>query len=92
MSGPLGDDWRKYDAGKPDAEIPTQVWTPGPFIVKQKQLSEELRVDFLDRATVWHNYLGASHKPWQWFHRDRVHGNDRGKQIAGRIIETYFKP
>lgn len=92
MSAPLYKDWRKYDGGRPDAELPAQVWTPDPFVEKQKKLSDEMQVDFLDMATVWHNYLGASHKPWQWFHRDFVHGNDRGKQIAGRIIETYFKP
>jgi len=91
MSGPLHDDWRKYDAERLDAELPSQAWTPDPFVEKQRQLSEKLSVAFLDMATIWHNYLGASHKPWQWFHRDRIHGNDRGKQIAGRILETYFK-
>lgn len=91
MSGPLGKDWRKYDEGRPDAELPAQTWTPDTFVEKQKKLAAELQVDFLDMATVWHNYLGASLNSWQWFHRDSVHGNDRGKQIAGRIIETYFK-
>lgn len=92
MSAPLGEDWRKYDEAIPGAELPAQAWTPEPFVERQKFLAEEMRVDFLDMATLWHNYLGASRKPWQWFHRDNVHGNDRGKQIAGRIIETYFKP
>lgn len=91
MSGPLGEDWRKYDAGRPGAGLPPQVWTPDHFVEKQKALAGEMQVEFLDMATVWHNYLGASQKPWQWFHRDRVHGNDRGKQIAGRIFEAYFK-
>ena len=92
MTGPLGADWRKYDKEQPEAELTAQTWTPDPFIEKEKQLAEELHVGFLDMASVWHTYLGASHKPWQWFNRDRVHGNDRGKQIAGRIIEAYFKP
>ena len=90
MSGPLDEDWRRHDE-QTDAIIPPQTWTPNPFVEKQRQLSEELRIEFLDTATAWHNYLGQSGKPWQWFNRDRVHGNDRGKQIVGRIIESYFK-
>ncbi|MEI8246090.1 MAG: hypothetical protein WCI51_09685 [Lentisphaerota bacterium] len=90
MSGPLDEDWRRHDE-QTDAIIPPQTWTPNPFVEKQRQLAEELRIEFLDTATAWHNYLGQSGQPWQWFNRDRVHGNDRGKQIVGRIIETYFK-
>lgn len=92
MSGPLGKDWRKYDEKKPDAAIPAQIWTPNPFVEKQRQLAEKLHVEFLDTATAWHNYLGKSGKPWQWFQRDAVHGDDRGKQIVGRIVEAYFRP
>ena len=91
LSGPLGEDWRKYDEERPDAELPAQSWTPDHFVEKQKVLGGEMQIEFLDMATVWHNYLGASGKPWQWFHRDKVHGNDRGKQIAGRILEAYLK-
>jgi hypothetical protein len=92
VSGPLGEDWRTHDELQPDAALPAQAWTPNTFVEKQKHLSEELQVGFLDSATLWHDYLGASGKPWQWFHRDKVHGNDRGKQIAGRILASYFKP
>ena len=91
MSGPLGKDWRKHGTGKASVELPEQFWTPDTFVEKQKSLAAELQVEFLDMATTWHNYLGTSRKPWQWFHRDNVHGNDRGKQIAGRIIEAYLK-
>jgi hypothetical protein len=91
VSGPLDEDWRKHDDGRTEAELPVQTWTPDPFIGKQKALAAEMQIEFLDMATVWHDYLGASRKPFQWFHRDRVHGNDRGKQIAGRILEAYFK-
>ena len=52
----------------------------------------ESGAEFIDMASVWSSYLGASGKPFEWFHRDFVHGNDRGKQIAGRVIETHFKP
>ena len=91
MSGPLGCDWRNHDERKVSVDLQEQSWTPDPFVEKQKRLAEEMQVEFLDMATVWHDYLGASRKPWQWFHRDKVHGNDRGKQIAGRILEAYLK-
>ncbi len=91
MSGPLGRDWREYDTERKYVELQAQAWTPDPFVEKQEKLAAELQVDFIDMAAVWHKYLGASLKPWQWFHRDYVHGDDRGKQIAGRIIEAYFK-
>ncbi|MFA7231440.1 MAG: SGNH/GDSL hydrolase family protein [Victivallaceae bacterium] len=91
MSGPLGNDWRLYDENNLAVALPAQTWTTNPFVEKQRQLAEEQKVEFLDMATIWHNYLGQSGKPWQWFQRDVVHGNDRGKQIAGRIVETYFK-
>jgi hypothetical protein len=90
MSGPLAEDWREYDKKNPNADVPVQTWMPNLFVERQRQLAEKLHVEFLDAATIWHNYLGQSGKPWQWFHRDVVHGNDRGKQIVGRIIETYF--
>ncbi|MCX5642177.1 MAG: hypothetical protein NTY10_02925 [Candidatus Omnitrophica bacterium] len=92
MSGPLGKDWRKYNQKKPDDDIPAQIRTINHFVKKQRKLAEELQVEFLDAATAWHNYLGKSGKPWQWFQRDAVHGNDRGKQIVGRIIEAHFRP
>jgi hypothetical protein len=91
VSGPLGEDWRTHDELQPDAALPVQAWTPNPFVEKQKHLAEEMQVAFLDSATAWHEYLGASGKTWQWFHRDKVHGNDRGKQVAGRLLEAYFK-
>lgn len=91
LSGPLGYDWRKHDESDPDAELPAQAWMPASFVEKQKAIADKLQVEFLDMATVWHDYLGASRKPWQWFHRDKVHGNDRGKQIVGRIFEAYLK-
>jgi len=92
MSGPLGKDWRQYDTQQPGTELPVQTWMPDHFVEKQRQLAEELKIEFLDAATAWHNYLGQSGKPWLWFHRDAVHGNECGKQIVGRIIEAYFKP
>lgn len=90
LSGPLGEDWRKHDTQHPGDAIAAQSWTPDPFIEQQRQLAMDMQVEFLDMATPWNLYLGGSRKPYGWFFRDPVHGNDRGKQIVGRIMEAYF--
>ena len=92
MSGPLGKDWRAFDANHPDAALPEQVWTPDPFVEKQRRLAGEMQIEFMDLATAWHEYLGKSRQPHNGFQRDDVHGDDRGKQIVGRMIEACFKP
>lgn len=46
----------------------------------------------LDLRDVWENYLAASPRPPEYFHRDFIHSNDRGKQILGRILTRYFQP
>ena len=48
----------------------------------QKMTSEE-QVEFLDVRSVWDQYLRESFKPGDWFHRDIVHANGRGKQVLG---------
>ena len=45
----------------------------------------------LDLRDVWENYLAASPQPLEYFHRDFIHSNDRGKQILGRILARYFQ-
>lgn len=92
LSGALGDDWRKHDLKNPSLKLPMQEWSGNKFALKQQQLALTIRVEFINLAQIWHNYLAQSQKPWQWFHRDKVHGNDRGKQIVGRILEKYFSP
>jgi hypothetical protein len=90
MTGPMYEDWRKYDKAKPGIALAAQTWTPDPFGKKMQKIAQDANVEFFDMKTIWHLYLGASTKPWSWFHRDRVHANDRGKQIIGRIIARYL--
>ncbi|OGV38430.1 MAG: hypothetical protein A2020_15350 [Lentisphaerae bacterium GWF2_45_14] len=90
LSGPLGKDWRKSDSADLNGEFSVQTWNIDPFAKKQMDLASELDIEYFDISTIWNNYLGASRKPPQWFHRDVLHGNDRGKQILGRILEAYF--
>lgn len=75
MSGP----WLQKQAGKID-----------PFAEEQKKLAAEMGVEFIDFATIWNAYLKSSSKSQDWFFRDPVHANDRGKQILARILERCF--
>jgi hypothetical protein len=90
LSGPLGEDWRKYDEKNLTLELPEQKWQGSAFARKEELLALSMGIEFIDLAQIWHNYLGKSEKPWQCFHRDKIHGDDRGKQIVGRILEKYF--
>ena len=45
----------------------------------------------LDLRGLWEGYLETSPRPADWFHRDPVHGNSRGKQIIGRIVARFFQ-
>ncbi|MCF7837836.1 MAG: SGNH/GDSL hydrolase family protein [Candidatus Marinimicrobia bacterium] len=93
MSGPMGPDWRQVDPAQPAASLAAQVGEPArEFSAALCALAAEEHVAFLDMHKIWHEYLGASGRPFQWFHRDRVHANDRGKQILARILERFFQP
>ena len=90
MTGPMAPDWREFDENKPAASLSVQKWPGDPINKEIREVAEAANVEFLDMQTIWHNYLGSSKKPWHWFHRDRVHANDRGKQIIGRILAGYL--
>ncbi len=95
VSGPMAKDWRPYDAANPDAPLPAQEPPTLPdaeFYKQEEALAREMNVEFLDMYSPWHRYLGASGKPWEWFHRDMVHADDRGKQILARVLDAYFAP
>ncbi len=91
MSGPVNKDFRPHDEMTPDVPIPACAAVVDPFAAEQKKLGEEEGVEFLDMATPWCQYLAASGKPFEWFHRDVVHADDRGKQVLARILEVYLK-
>jgi hypothetical protein len=89
-TGPLGMDLRKSDNISQLQNLPQQSIAARESIMLKQNLADELDIEFIDLAIQWYNYLGNSQKPWQWFNRDSVHGNDRGKQIVGRLLEQFF--
>jgi lysophospholipase L1-like esterase len=56
------------------------------------RLANEVNAEFLDLRGAWGAYIRASKHAMGAFKRDRVHANDRGKQILGRIVAAYFAP
>lgn len=91
LTGPMGTDWRSHNPATPDAPLPQQTPPPVlPFYHELAGLADSLGLAVIDCHSVWHRYLAGSCKPWQWFHRDAIHANDRGKQIIARMMERWF--
>lgn len=98
LSGPMGDDWREpqnQENTLPFQQSVSQNLTDelrdaAEFVPMQRELAAETGVDFLDLFNSWHEFLGASEKPWRWYHRDRVHANDRGKFVLGRLMTKHL--
>jgi len=45
---------------------------------------------FLDMEAAWAGYIRGSGKDLDFFKRDPIHANERGEQILGHILESYF--
>lgn len=91
MSGPVGKDWRIFDTEGVPAP-PGQTWTPDPFNNALRSLAHDEKIEYFDIGGAWHEDLGASKKPFEYFHRDAVHADDRGKQVLARLMERYLSP
>ena len=55
------------------------------------KLASEENAEYIDMTGPWGQYI-RENDALGAFKRDRVHANDRGKQILGRILERYFSP
>jgi len=53
-------------------------------------LARDTGAAFLDMEATWAGYVRESGKDLDWFKRDPIHANERGEQILGRILESYF--
>ena len=62
------------------------------FAARVRNVAAEERCEFLDTRAIWDAYAENAGKPVDWFRRDIIHANDRGKQVLGRILERYFAP
>jgi hypothetical protein len=55
-------------------------------------MAMEEKVEFFDIRAAWDEYMVYSYQPHDWFLRDPIHGNNRGKQAVGRLLAEYFEP
>ena len=98
FSGPMAHDWRQPE--DPSTALSAQSIDPARvsevlgdsirFESPLQQLAQEMDVDYFDLFSAWHTFLGASQQPWQWYHRDPVHANDRGKFVLGKFMQSYL--
>jgi hypothetical protein len=56
------------------------------------ELARDEGVEYLDLRSAWESYIAASPRPQEWFLRDPVHANIRGKLVVGRMLLRYFQP
>ena len=57
-----------------------------------RRVAQEERVEFLDMEGAWGEYINGCGKPWEFFTRDTLHANERGRQVLALIMERYFAP
>ncbi len=60
------------------------------FSLELQKVAKETGIEFIDLRKPWNYYTATCRKPQNYYYRDAVHGNDRGKQIAGRILANHL--
>jgi lysophospholipase L1-like esterase len=66
--------------------------TTSNFRFNMQKVAAEETCAFFDMTSPWWTYIQDSGKTPGWFMGDAVHGNARGCQIIGRLLELWFKP
>ncbi|MBI5685425.1 MAG: SGNH/GDSL hydrolase family protein [Verrucomicrobia bacterium] len=65
--------------------------TTSNFRHNMQNVAAEEKCAFFDMTGPWWAYVQDSGKTYGWFMGDAVHANQRGCQIIGRLLETWFK-
>ncbi len=60
------------------------------YRIKLASLAKDLELGFVDMQTDWGRYITASQQTYDFFLRDPVHANARGRQILARLMVRYF--
>jgi len=84
-SGPVG---REGDPrSNPEFTLTPQ---PGSFRMQLEEMAHNAQVAYYDIKTQWGKYIQSSEKPYDYFLRDPVHANARGRQVLARLMVQYF--
>ena len=65
--------------------------TTSNFRYNMQKVAAEEKCAFFDMTGPWWAYVEDSGKTYGWFMGDAVHANQRGCQIIGRLLESWFK-
>ena len=76
-------------AGMPSATALQNILS---YRAKMIAMASEEKVELVDTRSAWNDYSRASPKPEDWYHRDPIHANQRGKQVVGHILVRYLAP
>ena len=77
------DDWIKNFTYEIDDSRPN-------FRAGLRKVAAEEKCAFFDMTGPWWKYILSTGKTPGWFWGDAVHGNERGCQIIGRLLERWF--
>ena len=55
------------------------------------RLADERGVELVDLTSAWGRYLGEAGKDKGWLLRDAVHMNERGRQVAARVVLAHLR-
>ena len=81
--------WRKLLAESVELRART-IRVAEQYCRQMQSHASEHRLAVFDLRGVWEDYLASCGKPNDWFLRDPLHANERGKQVLARIAEIYF--
>ncbi len=87
MSGPLGRDGDPRT--NPDFPVVPQS---DDFRLQLTQLCAEEGVEYFDMKSAWGAYLVQSNAAYDYYLRDPLHANARGRQVLARMLSAYFAP
>jgi len=81
-----------YLRGRSQKPLNEKLADIAEFAARVRRMAREEKVEFFDIRAAWDEYLVSSYQPHDWFLRDPIHGNHRGKQVVGRLLAAYFEP
>jgi len=57
-----------------------------------RRVCREEQAALFDMRRAWDTYILHAWHEADWFMRDSIHANHRGKQVAGRLLARYLRP
>jgi lysophospholipase L1-like esterase len=81
--GAMSDDY--FRTTSPEIDTTTDNFRHG-----MQKVAQEEKCAFFDMTGPWITYVRDSGKTYGWFQGDRVHANQRGCQIIGRLLTRWF--